>query len=178
MKNRLFLVLILIVSNLVASYELPCTEYTKDEKKRKMAEEAMYEFKLYRCSDKSIADELNEDSPCDLAKRLYNYTCQLATFNDSYEKAGYPDMWKLHYQGGPIGYNVREYSWTSDNDRVFYDNQAIAWNPTITGVKSEDTFISMNGNIEFISYKKDKSWPFFEHNIYGHKIFRPSILIK
>ena len=98
--------------------------------------------------------------------------------NDSYEKAGYPDMWKLHYQGGPIGYNVREYSWTPDNDRVFYDNQAIAWNPTITGVKSEDTFISMNGNIEFISYKKDKSWPFFEHNIYGHKIFRPSILIK
>ncbi len=96
----------------------------------------------------------------------------------AYAEAGYKDMWKLHYQGGPIGYNVREYSWIPDNDKIFYNNQAIAWNPTITGVKSEDTFIFNNGNLEFISYKPDKSWPYFKYNIDGYKIFRPSILIK
>ena len=28
---------------------------------------------------------------------------------DAYNKAGYPDEWKLHHQGGPAGYEAREY---------------------------------------------------------------------
>ena len=134
-----------------------------------------------------ISDELNEKikKVTEIEAKLIASSTPDKGFNeiskviiDSYAEAGYPDMWKLHYQGGPIGYNVREYSWTPDNDKVFYNNQAIAWNPSITGVKSEDTFIFKNGNFEFISYKPDKNWPFFEYNIDGYKILRPSILIK
>ena len=96
----------------------------------------------------------------------------------AYKDAGYPDMWKMHYQGGPIGYGDREYEWEPNSEMGFYNNQAIAWNPTITGTKSEDTFLYVDGNIEIISLKNNGNWPIIEHNIEGKTIPRPSILIR
>lgn len=96
----------------------------------------------------------------------------------AYKDAGYPDMWKMHYQGGPIGYGDREYEWEPNSEMGFYNNQAIAWNPTITGTKSEDTFLYIDGNIEIVSLKSNGNWPIIEHNIGGKTILRPSILIR
>jgi len=53
---------------------------------------------------------------------------------------GFADEWKLHHQGGPAGYEPREFVATPITDNVISAGQVFAWNPSITGgVKSEDT---------------------------------------
>ena len=98
----------------------------------------------------------------------------------AYGDADYPGMWEMHYQGGPIAYGVREYSydWYPGSEKKFYNKQAFNWNPTITGTKSEDTFIYIDGKIEWITFKEDSNWPVIKHNINGQIISRPHILIK
>jgi len=58
-----------------------------------------------------------------------------------YDEAGYPGEWRLHHQGGTTGYGSREVIATPDtHDRIEVGN-AFAWNPSITGFKSEETFV-------------------------------------
>ena len=67
---------------------------------------------------------------------------------EEYEKRGYHDEWKLHHQGGPMGYTARDIRVTPRNTEPIRPNQAICWNPTISGTKSEDGFIAtQNGPI-------------------------------
>ena len=97
---------------------------------------------------------------------------------DAYSEAGYPGMWEMHYQGGPAGYGPREYEWDPSSNKKFYNNQAIAWNPTITGVKVEDTFITKDGKVEFISMNEKSGWPLISHKIEETVFNRPDILIR
>ena len=93
---------------------------------------------------------------------------------DAYNKAGYPDEWKLHHQGGPAGYEAREYIATPGSKDVVAPGQAYAWNPSITGTKSEDTIlVGENGN-EVISHIA--GWPSLSVKIGEKKIDRPAIL--
>jgi Xaa-Pro aminopeptidase len=58
-----------------------------------------------------------------------------------YAEAGYPGEWRLHHQGGSCGYLSREVIATpGTRDRIEVGN-AFAWNPSITGYKSEETFV-------------------------------------
>ncbi|GAJ06564.1 unnamed protein product [marine sediment metagenome] len=57
----------------------------------------------------------------------------------TYGEVGYPGEWKLHHQGGATGYETRDYIATLKINEVVQSNQAFAWNPSIKGVKSEDT---------------------------------------
>jgi antitoxin VapB len=58
-----------------------------------------------------------------------------------YADAGFPGEWRLHHQGGTTGYGSREVIATpSTVDRIEV-GQAFAWNPSITGAKSEETFV-------------------------------------
>ena len=59
----------------------------------------------------------------------------------AYAEAGYPDEWKLHHQGGPAAYEPREYIATPGGTDLVNLGQAYAWNPSITGTKSEDTVL-------------------------------------
>ena len=59
----------------------------------------------------------------------------------AYREVGFPDEWLLHHQGGPIGYQGREAVATPGNETRVNEDMAFAWNPSITGVKAEDTFI-------------------------------------
>jgi len=94
----------------------------------------------------------------------------------AYDEAGYPDEWNLLHQGGPTGYNTREYIVTPDIKGTVHLNQAFTWNPSISGTKSEDTFIvTQNGN-EIITNTND--WPMVEvKSISGKKLLRPDLLI-
>jgi Xaa-Pro dipeptidase len=58
-----------------------------------------------------------------------------------YADEGFPDEWRLHHQGGPTGYASREVIATPHTAVPIEVGQAFAWNPSITGAKSEETFV-------------------------------------
>jgi len=78
----------------------------------------------------------------------------------AYRMHGFTDEWKLHHQGGPTGYQGRSYRGTPTETRSVLPNQAYAWNPSITGTKSEDTIIvpPEGKEIEFLSAPGGR-WP-------------------
>lgn len=86
----------------------------------------------------------------------------------AYAAAGYPEEWRLHHQGGAIGYAPREYLATAASTEVVEENQAFAWNPSITGVKSEDTILVTGAGAEVLTAVPD--WPLVDG--------RPAILVR
>jgi len=94
----------------------------------------------------------------------------------AYEASGYPDEWKLHHQGGATGYAPRDYKGTMECPETVLENQAFAWNPSITGTKSEDTIIAMANQTEVLS--TDEQWPMLEVEHAGGKMGRPDILVR
>jgi hypothetical protein len=56
-----------------------------------------------------------------------------------------------HNQGGATGYMSRDYEGTPECDEIAMEEQAFAWNPSITGIKSEDTMIVHSLGTEFIT---------------------------
>jgi Xaa-Pro dipeptidase len=58
-----------------------------------------------------------------------------------YAKAGVPDEWRLHHQGGITGYASREVIATPHTNVEIAPGMAFAWNPSITGAKAEETFV-------------------------------------
>lgn len=93
---------------------------------------------------------------------------------DAYAEQGFPGEWQLHHQGGLAGYEPREYVATPTSQEVVYENQAFAWNPSITGVKSEDTILVGKETNEIITSVGD--WPMLPIEIEGQTIERPAIL--
>ena len=91
-----------------------------------------------------------------------------------YREVGYPDEWKFHHQGGATGYETRDYIATLDSFQIVQLNQAFSWNPSIRGVKSEDTLLVTEKNYEIIT--DDPGWPKIEVVYHGEKITRPNIL--
>ena len=89
----------------------------------------------------------------------------------AYAAEGFPDEWQKHHQGGTSGYEPREYlAVPGSQDRV-YVGQAYAWNPSITGYKSEDTILVGEAQNEVLT--EIPAWP--ATVIDG--IARPSILV-
>jgi antitoxin VapB len=64
----------------------------------------------------------------------------------AYRAAGFPDEWRLHHQGGSIGYGARERIAVPGDPTPIRTGMAFAWNPSITGAKVESTFILGEGN--------------------------------
>lgn len=93
---------------------------------------------------------------------------------ESYASAGYPDEWQLHHQGGSAGYMPREITATPVSTQPILVGQAFAWNPSITGAKSEDTILVGEQNNEVITAIED--WPTADIQVGGQIIKRPAIL--
>ena len=68
-----------------------------------------------------------------------------------------PGEWRLHHQGGPTGYEGRDYLATAASDAVIEDAQAFAWNPSVPGLKSEDTVLAGAALPEVLTV--DPHWP-------------------
>lgn len=60
----------------------------------------------------------------------------------AYAEVGYPEEYRLHHQGGAIGYIGRDYKVNANTKEVIRENQGFTWNPSITGMKSEDTMLA------------------------------------
>ncbi len=94
----------------------------------------------------------------------------------AYETARVPDEWLLHHQGGAIGYRAREYVVTPDCEERVLATQAFAWNPSITGTKSEDTIMVGQEGVAFLTAPGD-GWPVVHAEFEGHTVDRADILV-
>lgn len=94
----------------------------------------------------------------------------------AYASAGFPDEWQFHHQGGSAGYAPREVTATPRTSQPVLLGQAFAWNPSITGVKSEDTILVGEHANEIITEMTD--WPTIDVQVGGQIIKRPAILEK
>ncbi|MFC1996443.1 M24 family metallopeptidase [Chloroflexota bacterium] len=94
---------------------------------------------------------------------------------EAYKKVGFADEWQFHHQGGPAGYDPREFLATAAEDIPVGIGQTYAWNPSITGCKSEDTILVGETRNEILS--SVEGWPTLKVDIEGQIIKRPAILV-
>lgn len=92
-----------------------------------------------------------------------------------YAQTGFREEWKKHHQGGPCGYASRDYKAIPDLHEKLLANQAVVWNPSITGTKSEDTVIIGSETNEIIT--ASPGWPMIEVKTGSQTIARPDILV-
>lgn len=93
---------------------------------------------------------------------------------EAYAAAGFADEIELHHQGGSIGYEGRDYKVTSQSTQVVRENQGFAWNPSITGSKSEDTMLATRAGPVILS--APVTYPTLTLEVGGHRFTRPNIL--
>jgi Xaa-Pro aminopeptidase len=98
----------------------------------------------------------------------------LARATKAYAETGNAHEWQLHHQGGPAGYEPREWLATPGMTDAVSVGQAYAWNPSITGIKSEDTIlVGENGNAVITAIA---DWPTLPVVVDGQTILRPAVL--
>ncbi|WP_394172133.1 M24 family metallopeptidase [Guptibacillus hwajinpoensis] len=93
---------------------------------------------------------------------------------NEYANQGFPDDWKLLHQGGLTGYNSREFLANPETTNQVVVNQAYAWNPSLPGVKSEDTILLTEEGIEFMTHTGE--WVYQEVEVDGVTFVRPAVL--
>jgi Xaa-Pro aminopeptidase len=77
---------------------------------------------------------------------------------EAYRAEGFGGESALHHQGGTIAYRPRETIATADSDEEVGLGMAFAWNPSITGVKVEDTLLlAGDGRRELVT--RTGAWP-------------------
>jgi Xaa-Pro aminopeptidase len=73
----------------------------------------------------------------------------------AYAAHGFPNEWTCLHQGGATGYMGRDYRATPDTPHRVRDRQAFAWNPSLTGTKSEDTVLITAAGPEVLTQTPD-----------------------
>jgi Xaa-Pro aminopeptidase len=94
----------------------------------------------------------------------------------AYQEKGYPEEWKLHHQGGSIGYTGRDYRVNFKTPDTIQENQVFTWNPSITGTKSEDTILATPKGPEMITHPI--LYPTLSLSVAGISFKRPAVLEK
>jgi Xaa-Pro dipeptidase len=94
-----------------------------------------------------------------------------------YTETGFPEEWKNHFQGGITGYVVNDSSLCLDPDAVMADKQTFNWFVTITGVNTEDTYLSQGSEGEILT--TTGAWPLKPYEARnGKTVNLPEILLK
>jgi len=93
----------------------------------------------------------------------------------AYAASGEADQWRYHHQGGPAGYNAREFIVTPADAATVRAGSLYAWNPSLVGCKSEDTMLVGEQGCEIIS-DAGPDWPMFSVAVGGQTLRRPGIL--
>jgi Xaa-Pro aminopeptidase len=98
----------------------------------------------------------------------------LEAAQEQYAAEGFADDWRLHHQGGTTGYAGREVFATPGEPHRLEPGQAVAWNPSITRVKSEDTAVIDVDGVEVLT--STDRWPRVEVELSGGSSARPALL--
>jgi Xaa-Pro aminopeptidase len=77
----------------------------------------------------------------------------------TYAANGFYDDWKEHHQGGTTGYAGREVFAQPGIEYALAAGMALAWNPTVPGAKSEDTFLIGDDGLEQLTRVPNSPWP-------------------
>ena len=143
---------------LIASLSrIVCVGAVPDETKRK-TESTAYVF----------AKLLSETKKGKSGAQLYKIAA------DAYAEKGFAGEINKHHQGGAAGYKSRDWVIHPESRETVFPNQAFAFNPSITGTKSEETAIARNGEIEIITATPD--FPQIAVAIDGREFLSPDIL--
>ncbi|MDD4336640.1 MAG: M24 family metallopeptidase, partial [Firmicutes bacterium] len=95
----------------------------------------------------------------------------------TYGDTDYPDEWQKHHLGGATGYLVRDYLATEASKETIRNNQAFAWNPSVHGMRSEDTIIATEDGPDIITHTGN--WPMRSIRVSDDTdIVRPDILVR
>jgi Xaa-Pro dipeptidase len=98
-----------------------------------------------------------------------------AAAKDAYSEVGFPGEELKHHQGGAAGYKTRDWVAHSNSTEQVFAAQAFAWNPSITGTKSEETFIVTENDVEIMT--KSPGFPAISTLIDGIEYLTPDILV-
>ena len=91
-----------------------------------------------------------------------------------YAEKGFGDEINKHHQGGATGYKTRDWVGHPKSSEIVQNNQAFAWNPSITGTKVEETVILFDNEIQTIT--STPIFPQISVEVTGLKYFSPDIL--
>ncbi len=95
---------------------------------------------------------------------------------DIYVKNGFGEEFEKHHQGGIAGYRTREEKAVPGNKTTLEKGMLVAWNPTITGTKSEDTFV-LGEDVDYLTFTSKTRWPELSFEMNGRTIKRPGIRV-
>ena len=98
-----------------------------------------------------------------------------------YREAGFPREEQFHHQGGLAGYSTREQLLLPHSKEVVKANQLYAWNPTLPGVKSEDTIWIVEHGAHCLTDPPNRAheiYPRIEIEADGQIWSRPGLLIR
>lgn len=105
-----------------------------------------------------------------------SFVSALERGRDKYIELGYDGEFDKHHQGGPIGYQGRDYRVGFDTPGLINENQAFCWNPSITGTKSEDTVIVTSDGV--IPVTRPVLFPINNFTVDNITFSRPKILVR
>jgi len=83
-----------------------------------------------------------------------------AAITDAYARHGHPGAERRHHQGGTTGYLSREAVAAPGSAVPILPPVAMAWNPSLPGIKIEDTILRTDDGLEVLTI--DPAWPTVE----------------
>ena len=92
----------------------------------------------------------------------------------AYRDVGFAGEENMHHQGGATGYRTRDWLAHPQSTEQVQENQAFAWNPSITGTKIEETCITTADGVEVIT--ATQGWPSIPVAVEGREYFLPNVL--
>jgi Xaa-Pro aminopeptidase len=97
-----------------------------------------------------------------------------ALAEQAYRDEGFAGTLEEHHQGGSIAYLPREILAQPNEATAVTERQAFAWNPSVRGAKSEDTFVLGPTGPEIVTHTP--GWPIAGVAVDGRTVPRPAIL--
>ena len=94
--------------------------------------------------------------------------------SEAYAEKDFAGEINRHHQGGAAGYKSRDWVAHPKNGEIVLQNQAFAWNPTVAGAKTEETFITSGDTIEIIT--ASPNFPQISIETDGRAIISPGVL--